>query len=259
MGKGACVGEGNVQVLDRTFDILEELACSRGSIGLSELAQRMSMSKSTVFRILQTMVARGYAEKTLEGAYTIGPKMFDTLSYHINSLELQTEAKPYVAVLMRALGLTAHLGILDGAFVSYIEKEATEWSEEAYTRVGYRSPAYCSSMGKCLLACLSSGELEEALYGYDFKACTSNTITSKAAFVKYLHQVRKQGWAMDNEEYEWGHCCIAAPIFNYRGDAIASIGVSGTPESIPAERVEEVAQQVMLAARRISEHMGYVE
>ena len=64
---------------------------------------------------------------------------------------------------------------------------------------------------------------------------------------------------MDNEEYELGHCCVAAPVFNYRGDAIAAVGVSGTPESIPSDRVDDVAQQVVLAARRISEHMGYVE
>ena len=253
------MGEGNIQVLDRAFDILEEIARTRGPVGLSELAQRTAMSKSTVFRILQTMVARGYVEKTLEGRYTIGPKMFDTLSYHINSLELQTEAKPFLAVLKRTLGLSAHLGILDGSYVSYIEKESTEWGEEAYTQVGYRSPAYCSSMGKCLLACLSSGELEEALYGYDFKAYTPNTFTSKGAFAKYLHQVRKQGWAMDNEEYEIGHCCIAAPVFNYRGDAIAAVGVSGTPESMSPDRVDDIAWQVMLAAKRISEHMGYVE
>lgn len=253
------MGEGSIQVLNRAFDILEEIARTRGPVGLSDLAQRTTMSKSTVFRILQTMVARGYVEKTLEGLYVIGPKMFDTLSYHINSLELQTEAKPYLAVLKRSLGLTAHLGILDGAYVSYIEKEATDWGEEAYTQVGYRSPAYCSSMGKCLLACLSSGELEEVLYGYDFKAHTPNTFTSKGEFVKYLHQVRKQGWAMDNEEYELGHCCVAAPIFNYRGDAIAAVGVSGTPESISEDRVEDVSRQVVLAAQRISEHMGYVE
>lgn len=253
------MGEGNVQVLERAFDILEELARSRGPLGLSELTQRTAMSKTTVHRILRTMVDRGYAEQTLEGLYTIGPKMFDTLSYHINSLELQTEAKPYLAVLKRSLGLTAHLGVLDGSFVSYIEKEATDWGEEAYTQVGYRSPAYCSSMGKCLLACLSSAELEDVLYGYRFEAHTPNTFTDRATFAKYLHEVRKQGWAMDNEEYELGHRCIAAPIFNYRGDAVAAVGVSGTPESIAEERIEEVAQQVKLAAQRISERMGYVE
>lgn len=251
--------EQNIQVLERAFDLLEELARAQEPMGLSELAQAASMSKSTVHRITHTMVDRGYVEQTLEGRYTIGPKMFHTLGYHINSLELQTEAKPYLAVLKRTLGLTAHLGILDGKYVSYIEKEAPDWDEEAYTEVGYRSPAYCSSMGKCLLACLSRGELEEVLYDYNFEAHTPNTFTRKDAFVKYLHEVRRQGWAMDNEEYEIGHRCVAAPVFNYRGDAIAALGVSGTTESIPDDEVDRIAQQVVLAAKRISERMGYVE
>lgn len=253
------MAEQGVQVLDRAFDILEELARAQEPRGLSELAQATGMSKSTVHRIVGTMLKRGYVEKTLEGRYTIGPKMFHTLSYHINSLELQTEAKPYLATLKRVLGLTAHLGILDGAYVSYIEKETTGWGEEAYTEVGYRSPAYCSSMGKCLLACLSRAELEEALYGFAFEAHTPNTFTSRTAFAKYLHQVRAQGWAMDDEEYELGHRCVAAPVFNYRGDAIAAVGVSGTPESMPDERIDFVVEQVKLAASRISERMGYVE
>ncbi|MEG0757696.1 MAG: IclR family transcriptional regulator, partial [Raoultibacter sp.] len=189
----------------------------------------------------------------------IGPMMFHTMSYHINSLELQTEAKPYLSVLKRTLGLTAHLGILDGLYVSYIEKEASDWGEEAYTEVGYRSPAYCSSMGKCLLACLSRAELEEVLYDCEFKAFTPNTFTRKDEFVKYLHQVRKQGWAMDREEYEIGHRCIAAPVFNYRGDAIAAVGVSGTADSILDENIENTVQQVVLAGKRISSCMGYVE
>lgn len=253
------MAEQGVQVLDRAFDILEELARAQGPCGLSELAQATGMSKSTVHRIVATMLRRGYVEKTLEGRYTIGPKMFHTLSYHINSLELQTEAKPVLAALKRVLGLTSHLGILDGAYVSYIEKEGTDWGEEAYTEVGYRSPAYCSSMGKCLLACLSRAELEEALYGFEFEAHTPNTFTSQAAFVKYLHQVRAQGWAMDDEEYELGHRCVAAPVFNYRGDAIAAVGVSGTPDTMPLERIDFIAEQVKLAADRISERMGYVE
>lgn len=253
------MAEKSIQVLERAFDIIEAIAHAQGPIGLSELAQVTGMSKSTVHRILATMAERGYVEKTLEGLYAIGPKMFDTLSYHINSLELQTEAKPYLALLKRTLGLTAHLGILDGGFVSYIEKESPDWSEEAYTQVGYRSPAYCSSMGKCLLACLSRGELEEVLYDYEFKPYTAHTFTRKDEFVKYLHTVRKQGWAMDNEEYELDHRCIAAPVFNYRGDAIAAVGVSGTNETIADDRIEHIAQQVVLAAKRISGCMGYAE
>ena len=138
---------GNVQVLERAFDLLEALAQSREPLGLSALATQTGMSKSTVHRILATMLERDYVTKTLNGAYAIGPKLFSMLSYHINSLELQVEAKPHLAALERELKLPAYLGVLDGPFVSIISKEATNRADELFTRVGKRYPAHCSSMG----------------------------------------------------------------------------------------------------------------
>lgn len=253
------MADDRVQVLDRAFDITEALAQARTPMALGELASNVKMSKSTVHRLLHTMVERGYATKTAEGAYTVGPKLFDVVSYRINSLELQTEAKPILANLKSALGLTSHLGILDGSYVSYIDKEATGMGGEAYTRVGFRSPAHCSSMGKCLLACLSSAQLEEALYGYDFERFTPNTIVRRGAFMECLHQARKQGWAIDDEEYELGHRCIAAPVYDYRGDGIAAVGVSGTMATITDDDIAPIARQVVQAARDISRCMGHME
>lgn len=248
-----------VQVLNRALDILEELARSRHPLGLNELARRTELSKSTVHRILHTLLERNYAEKTLEGTYAIGPKMFHTLSYHINSLELQAEAKPYLVALQKALNLTVYLGVRDGPFVSIIEREATDRSDEEFAQVGHRYPAHCSSMGKCLLACLSSTELEEVLYGFDLVALTENTITSKTEFIKHLHLVRKQGYSTDIEESEYNHRCLAAPVYNYRGDAIAVVGVSGTNDEIPESELDYIASQVVLAGQRISNAMGYLE
>lgn len=248
-----------IQVIDRACDILEALAYSREPLGLSSIAARTDMSKSTVHRILGSLLERNYVSKTRDGVYSIGPKLFSMLSHHINSLELQVEAKPYLASLERDLKLPAYLGVLDGPFVSIIEKEATNKADEDFTRVGKRYPAHCSSMGKCLLACLSSTDLEETLYDFKFQKCTEHTITSKAAFVKYLHQVRRLGWAVDREESETNHRCVAAPIFDFSGDAIAAVGVSGSNASLPDELIETHALRVKQAAQRISAAMGYVE
>ena len=253
------MAKSTVQVLDRAFDILEELAFSRSSIGLSELSRRTTMSKSTVHRILQTLLQRGYVEQTATGSYVLGPRMFHTLSYHINSLELQAEAKPHLISLQKELGLTVYLGVLDGPFVSIIEREATDRADEVFTQVGRRNPAHCSSMGKCLLACLSKSELDSVLYGCRLEAFTSNTITSKKELVSHLHQVRKQGWAIDNEESELNHRCIAAPVYSYRGDAIAVVGVSGTNKEFSIDDIDKISKQVVLSAQRISVSMGYVE
>lgn len=249
---------GNVQVLERAFDLLEALAQSREPMGLSALATQTAMSKSTVHRILATMFERDYVTKTLNGTYAIGPKLFSMLSYHINSLELQVEAKPHLAALERELKLPAYLGVLDGPFVSIISKEATNRADELFTRVGKRYPAHCSSMGKCLLACLSADELEETLYGFTFEAHTANTITNKQEFLKYLHGVRRRGWAVDCEESAANHRCLAAPIFDFSGDAIAAVGVSGSNADMPESEFETMAHSVVKAARNISLSMGYV-
>lgn len=249
----------HVQVIERAFVLLEELAKAEGSVGVGELARRTAMSKSTTHRILVTLRDLGYAEKNMDGEYTIGAKMFELVSYHINTLELQTESKPYLTALRQELNLTAHLGVLDGPYVVYVEKISLYPGTRLYTQVGYRSPAYCSSMGKCLLACLSGDELEDVLDQCEFEQFTVHTYTKPREFKKYLHQVRKQGWAMDNEEYKLGHRCIGAPIFDYRGDAVAAISASGTTADISDEKLDTIIAHVKETAREISARMGYIE
>jgi DNA-binding IclR family transcriptional regulator len=183
--------------------------------------------------------------------------MFRTLSYHIDSLELQAEAKPYLDALQKQLRLTVYLGVLDGPFVSVIEKVATDRSDEVFTQVGRRLPTHSSSMGKCLLACLSSDELEGVLCDTRLVAYTSRTIIDKREFVEHLHKVRRQGWALDDEETELGHCCIASPVFDYRGDAVAVVSVSGTKAELPDEELGDIAAHVVRTAKMISKRIGY--
>ena len=216
------------------------------------------MSKSTVHRLLSSMCARHYVEKNADNTYSIGYKFMETVSLHINNLELLTEAKPFLSDLMRDLHLTAHMGILDGCDVVYLEKMDIYPNTRLYTQVGFRSPAYCSSMGKCLLSCLSGDDLEEALYGCDFKRYTPNTITDIREFKRYLRVVRRQGWAMDNEEYQLGHRCVGAPVYDYRGTPVAAISASGSITQLSDRNLEAVIQEVKSAAASLSRRMGYV-
>lgn len=248
----------NVRVVDRVFDIIEQLAASPAAIGLSDIAKATGMSKSTVHRLLSSMCARHYAEKNPDNTYSVGYKLLETVSFHINSLELLTEAKPFLTDLMRDLYLTAHMGILDGCDVVYLEKLDIYPNTRLYTQVGFRSPAYCSSMGKCLLSCLSGDELEDALYGCDFKRYTPNTITDIQELKRYLHVVRRQGWAMDNEEYQMGHRCVGAPVYDYRGTPVAAISASGSITQLSDKNLELVIQEVKQAAESLSKKLGYI-
>ena len=251
--------QDNVRAIDRAFDIIELLARAQGPLSLTEIVNSGGMCKTTAFRLLQTLCGRHYVEKDRDNRYAIGPKLVETASSHINGLELQTESKPILADLRRRLSLTVHLGILDGSDVVYLEKMDIYPTTRLYTQVGYRSPAFCSSMGKCLLACLSGSELEKALLTCRFERFTPHTITNFTDFKKHLKKVREQGWAMDNQEYLLEHRCVGAPVYDYRGDAIASVSASGTTAEITDEALPNVIAEVRDAAKQLSQRMGYCE
>lgn len=247
----------SIRVLDRAFDIIEALSASRDPLSLADISKKTGLSKSTAHRILASMVERRYIEHDEDGRYHIGYKFIETASSRINSLELLSEAKPCLSRMLWDLNLMTHMGVLEGADVVYVEKMDVYPHTRLYTQVGYRSPAFCSSMGKCLLSSLSGDELARVLDCCDFRRYTPYTICSKTELIEHLRQVRAQGWAMDNEEYQLGHRCIGAPVFDYRGEAVAAISASGTLAELADDRVEMVVAEVVSAARHLSRRMGY--
>ncbi len=247
----------SVQVVDRVFDVIECLAKSRAPMGPTKLADATGLNKSTVYRLLATLCARGYVERSeSEGTYFLGPKLIELVSYHINTLELQTEARPYLAALS-ALGLTAHLGTLYGWEVIYVEKLDVVPSMRVYAEIGERVPAYCSSLGKCLLASLSGDELDEALADCKFQRFTPHTLTTMSELRQCLREARIRGWAMDDEEQLPGQRCVGAPIYDYRGDCIAAISASGPAAKLTDQFLPTVVSQVKAAASQLSRRMGY--
>ncbi len=252
------MAQDNLGVLDKALSVLETLACADEGIGPTELSHLLTMNKSTVFRMLTVLCKRGYATKDANGKYKCGAKLIEIASNYINSLELQVEAKPYLVMLYSELGMPVHLGTMEGKSTVYIEKLDLYADGPKYAQVGYTTPAYCSSIGKCILASLSSDDLDNTLSDYIFKSYTPNTITSAKEFRLHLKEVRKQGWAMDNEEYMPDSCCIGAPVYDFRGDVIACVSVSGTKAQFEKEHRPILVEKVKQTAREISKRMGYV-
>lgn len=246
-----------IQSIDRALDIIEVLAENQHGLGITEIAERIGLHKSTAYRIASTLVARGYASKTEKGIYKLGIKIIQDVSGYINSLELQTEARPYVASITSELGLTSHLGILDGDQVIYIEKMDFFSNLRIYSTIGVRVEAYSCSLGKCLLSNYSASQVRSIMSSCSFEQFTENTVASIDELIEDLNLVRRRGWAMDDEEAEIGHRCIGAPIFDYRGDIIAAISASGPTAQITEERIEVVAEYVKKQALEISRSMGY--
>lgn len=244
--------------MERAFDILACLSQAGEAKGPTEIANATGLSKSTVHRLLSALCASGYVEKEKEsGHYRIGVKLVDLVSWHINSLELQTEARPFLAALQSELNLVVHLGILDGHEVVYVEKMDISPNLRLYSQIGLRVPAQCSSLGKCLLSRFSGEELEYVMSDCQFPAYTPNSTTNLQDLKIYLRQVRRQGWAIDYEEFTPGQRCIGAPIYDYRGEIIAAISASGPATILTDDRIKEVVARVTETAAEISQRLCY--
>ncbi len=247
----------NVQSIERALDLLEQICTERSGLGITELSAQTELSKSTVHRLCGTLYDRGYLDKTEDSRYKVGLKLIEVVSYYINSLELQTEARPYLRAISSKLNLTAHLGVLDGDEVVYVEKMDMFSGIKLYSQIGFRVPAYCSSLGKCLLSRFSAEALEAALSNCNFEAFTEATTTSIAALKSELVGVRQRGWAIDNGEYDRELRCISAPIYDYRGEIIAAISASGSTDTLTNERIDAVAAYVKSIAEKLSQEMGF--
>ena len=247
-----------VQSIERALDIIEAVAANKNSAVLTKIAEKTGLHKSTAYRIIATLLKRGYLKKNEDGTYKIGLKLIEAVSYYIDSLELQTEVRPYIAQITAKFGLTSHLGILEGDKVVYIEKMDIFSNIKLYSQIGLRMHAYCSSLGKCLLANFSNAQLRSIMGRTEFTRFTPNTITTIEALQKEIDSVRQRGWAIDNEEFEIGHRCIGAPVYDYRGDIIAAISASGSTTILTDERIPEIVEYLKQTAAEISQNMGYV-
>lgn len=247
----------SIQVLDRAFRVLEVLAATPRGLPLRDIAEQSELSTSTTHRILSTLSEKGYVSKNpTSGHYEVGHGLIEMVSRRINALELHTEARPYLGALSQSLNLTSHLGILRGANVLYVERLDTLPTVRLFSQVGLQVPAYCSSLGKCLLAGLSRDDVDRALEHSAFVHHTPHTITDRNALMAHLKEVRVRGWAMDDEEQELGFRCVGAPIVDYRGEIIAAVSASGSIEQLSDERVPRVIEEVKETAAAISRRLG---
>jgi DNA-binding IclR family transcriptional regulator len=252
------MADKGIQVIDRAFDILELLSDVSEGMGVTEIANRIGLNKSTVHRILNAMASRGYIERaSSKGVYRNGLKLVDLASVHLNSVELKTEARPLLRELTARMNLTTHLAILDGLDAVYIDKVDVESSLRLYSQIGRRISVHCSALGKCLLSGLSEQELAERLRKCDFRRHTANTLTSRQALTRQVEAVRLRGFAVDDQEHEAGIRCMAAPVCDYRGKVVAAISLTGPASVVSRERETEIGELVASVAKDISRRLGH--
>jgi len=251
--------EYTVQSVDRALDILESFDYNDEELGVTELANRLKLHKNNVFRLLATLEVRGYIEQDKKtGNYRLGIKTFEIANVFLHHLGLRRQARPILEDLVDRCDETAYLSVLDGSDVIYILMHETSQTVRIVPRLGRRLPLHCTAAGKAQLAFESADRLRLIFKDGPLPKLTEKTITNYEAFREHLREVAKAGFAVDNEEFEGGVRCIAAPVKDYSHKVVASVGLSGPLSRFSLERIEkELAPLVKEAGEKLSERLGY--
>ncbi|HXV98265.1 MAG TPA: IclR family transcriptional regulator [Anaerolineae bacterium] len=248
-----------VPAVERAVIILQLLAQEPDGLTISQITQRLAVPKSTIFTILTTLKQYRLVERVEEtGQFRLGMELFTLGSTVVERLNVRVAAYPTLKRLAQSTGLTTHLGIVDQGEVVYIEKIEGQGPIKISSAVGRRMGIHCTALGKSMLAQLPEAEFQLIFHDHDLPQRTPNTITSLEALRTDLARTRERGYAFDDEENELGIRCLGAPIINHQGEVACAISISGPRDRISIENIGALAQQVVVAAREISQNLGYV-
>jgi DNA-binding IclR family transcriptional regulator len=245
-----------VQSVDRALSVLTLLA-QRGDLGVSELAAELGVHRSTAFRLVMTLEMHDLVEQTADrGKYRLGVGVLRLAGATTARLDVVQESRAIGERLAAAVGETVNVAILDRDEALYVDQMAGPSALQAYNWAGRRVALHATSNGKVLLAHAPAGRLKELAAG-PLRSFTEWTVTDVRRLGEELDGVRARGYATAVDELEIGLTAVAAPVFNVEGVVVASMSVSGPTFRLPAERLPEVAGQVMAAAERISSRLGW--
>lgn len=248
--------------LERLFRVLECMAEFRRPTRLIDIAKKLELPQSTVYRYVQALVHQGYAyvdEPT--GNYALTWRVCKVGEAVHNQMSLRNIANPYLHKIVDELGLNTCLVIMEGNHSFYLDfLDAPDAMGAATIRIGKNAPIHTSGSGKVLLSGMPDSKIVEILGYTGLVALTPKTITNLHVFMTEIEKVRKQGYAIDDEECEEGKRCVSVPVFDYAGKTIAAISVFSRSENLILERIsEEVVPFLKKMASAISYRLGYGE
>ena len=250
--------EGNaLQTVERSIQILELLAMRPYS--QTELAKTMGLNKSTLFRLVKTLEMHKLVERDdVTGLYRVGIKLVELASLRLNQIEIKTEAAPILREASMKLQQVVHMAVLKDDQVVYIEKIEPLNHIRMYSMIGRTMPVHCTALGKSLLTHHSKQEVFDIVSTRGMEKRTEHTLNSPEALWEQIQVGKKAGYTVDNEENEPGIFCVAAPIFDYRGNVVAAISTSGDRNDFVYNPTDPCIQVITNTAKEISARLGYV-
>ena len=217
-------GDGTV---GKALDVLDQVAAYGRPARFTELLEKSPFPKATLYRFLQTLTSQGMLAYDPERqTYSLGVRLVRLAHAAWSQSSLAQVARPHVDALSREAGETVHLAQLDHGQVLYLDKRNSKDPIEMFSQAGKVGPAYCTGVGKAMLAFLGEADLARLLPQQSFHRFTPKTLTSAEALRTELSRIRARGYAFDDEEHEPGIICIAAPILTPAGRVLGALSVT---------------------------------
>lgn len=252
------MAEKYVQTLERSLDILEVLAQAEEPLGVTEIGNRISLHKSTVHRILQTLCYRGYVDKEKESErYHLGIKIVELGIRFLNDLEIRKVASSYLSELAKSLDEVVNLVLPDDGEVVYIDKTESSHVVSMQSKVGRRAPMHCTAVGKAILSTYPEEEVLRIVEAKGMERQTPNTITEREKLLENLREIRESKIAVELEENEIGIICLGTPVFDYSGQVIGAVSVSGPATRMEEKGIAKIGEALKQVGEEISKNLGF--
>jgi DNA-binding IclR family transcriptional regulator len=248
---------GGIQSLVRAFAILEEVARSRDGISLADLSKKVGLHNSTTFHLAKTMATLGYIRQSRDTKrYRVGRSLFALAAGAFDEAEMVGLATPVLESLSQASGECAHLAVRMGDRAVILTRTPSPGAFQMSERAGVVRPAYCTALGKVLLAALRPDQFEDYLERVDLVRMAKNTIVDPDRLRIDIEEARGRGVAYDDCEFDEEVRCVAAAVHGFSGRVVAAIGISGPIWRLSIQTVQDKGKIVREAAAALSAIYG---
>jgi DNA-binding IclR family transcriptional regulator len=249
---------GGLSTVRNAARLLKVFRSREADLGVSELARRLGLGKSTVHRMLTTLAAEGLIEQNPRtGGYRLGIVMFELGEAVRVHMDLHAAVGQVLGELRAQTGESSQVGVLDGHEVVYVDRLESAHSLRLFTETGRRVPVHCTSSGKVLLAYLPEARRQAVLRAAPLTALTPHTITDRERLAAELARVRHRGWAEAVNEREIGVASIAAPVRDITGEVVAAISIGVPLARCSVIALRRLAPTIMEAAEAASRRLGW--
>lgn len=246
-----------VNAVLRAFQVLDALMAAGHPMSVSELSSLLGIPRNTTYDLVGTLAEVGVVASQDNGQIWLGFYAFELGAAYGNSVDLIRQARDIASALSEQTNETCQLAVLDGREVVYLAKEESRQAVRLVSEVGAHLPAHATAVGKVQLAYLPEHELSALYEGVTLEQLTPRTVTDLGELKRQLEEIRERGYALDNQEGTPDACCIAAPILNGQGLAVAGLSISA-PVSRWSDTVAEHRSTLLRqATMQLSRRLGY--